>query len=137
MLKRYLKKRFTNTKANSGTYVTSRITGKAPKIIKYEAGLTYSFSGRLPPINPARYSMGAHGGVMFPRDRFVTEMAAKWTGSIPTDVAIGKRRAAERIFPETSSTSMPIKRRIIFSISRTSHLLVVNSNIKLVSCWGT
>ena len=38
-------------------YVTNRITGKAPKIMKHEAGLTYSLSGRLPPISPTRYSM--------------------------------------------------------------------------------
>lgn len=73
---------------------------------------------------------------MFPRDRLVTDMAAKWTGSMPTDFAIGKRSAAERIFPETSSTSMPIRRRMMFSMSRTIHLFVVNSNINSVNCWG-
>jgi len=57
MLERYLKKVFTNTKANSGMYVTNKITGKAPNIMKHEAGLTYSFSGRLPLISPARCSM--------------------------------------------------------------------------------
>jgi len=29
---------------------------------------------------------------MFPRERFVTEIAAKWIGSIPIDLAMGKRR---------------------------------------------
>ena len=72
-----------------------------------------------------------------PKDKLVTEMAAKWIGSIPTDFAMGSRIAAERILPDTSSTSMPIRSRITLSINKTSHLLVVKAKMNSVSCWGT
>jgi len=81
--------------------------------------------------------MGAQGGVIFPRDRLVTEIAAKWMGSMPTDFAIGNRIAAESMLPETSSTSIPMKRRITLIIIKTRNLFVVSLKIKLVRYWGT